>query len=62
MKSKRTKACEISQKVKERVWNRDYRRCIWCGIDVPKGCANAHFIKRSQRWFRHRRKHRYIVL
>ena len=55
MKSKRSKACEISQKVKERVWNRDNHRCICCGRYVPKTCANAHFIKRSQRWIRHRR-------
>lgn len=48
MKSKRTKACEISQKIKEIVWNRDSQKCIYCGRWVPKSCANAHFIKRSQ--------------
>lgn len=47
MKSKRSKACEISQKVKEIVWNRDNHRCIYCGRYVPKTCANAHYIKRS---------------
>ena len=61
MKSKRSKACEISQKVKEIVWNRDNHRCICCGRYVPKTCANAHFIKRSQRWFRHRREYSYIL-
>ena len=48
MKSKRSKACDISQKVKELVWDRDEHKCIICGRYVPKTCANAHFIKRSQ--------------
>lgn len=61
MKSKRSKACEISQKVKEVVWNRDKQRCIYCGKYVSKSCANAHFIKRSQRRFRHRKKYCYIM-
>ena len=55
--SKRSKACEISQKVKEIVWNRDGQKCISCGIYVPKSCANAHFIKRSQRRVRHTREY-----
>lgn len=59
--SKRSKACEISQKVKEIVWNRDNHKCISCGRYVPKTCANAHFIKRSQRRFRDRRKYSYIM-
>lgn len=59
--SKRSKACEISQKTKEEVWNRDNHKCIYCGKYVPKTCANAHFIKRSQRWIRHRRKYSYIM-
>ena len=46
--SKRSKACEISQKTKEIVWNRDYHRCIFCEKYVPMTNANAHFIKRSQ--------------
>ena len=46
--SKRSKACDISQKVKDLVWHRDKQKCICCGIYVPKTCANAHFIKRSQ--------------
>lgn len=59
--SKRSKACEIPQKVKEKVWNRDNRSCIICGKYVDKSYANAHFIKRSQRWSRHRRKYSHIV-
>lgn len=47
MKSKRSKACEISQKVKETVWNRDEHKCIYCGRYVTKTYANAHYIKRS---------------
>ena len=47
-KSKRAKATDISQDVKEFVWNRDNRQCICCHTDVPKTCANAHYIKRSK--------------
>lgn len=61
MKSKRSKACEISQKVKEIVWRRDKQKCIYCGIYVPKSCANAHFIKRSQRWNGDKRECSFIV-
>ena len=46
--SRRSKACEIPKKVKEKVWYRDKCRCIYCGAFVTKSCANAHFIKRSQ--------------
>lgn len=46
--SKRSKACDISPKVKEVVWSRDSQKCIYCGKWVPETCANAHFIKRSQ--------------
>lgn len=59
--SKRSKACDISSKVKEAVWNRNSQKCIYCGKWVPKTCANAHFIKRSQRRFRHRTKYSYIM-
>ncbi len=59
--SKRSKACEISQKVKEIVWNRDNKQCIFCYRYVPKSCANAHFIKRSQRRIGHRRKYSHNV-
>ena len=47
-KHKKTKATEISDKVKEAVWIRDNYRCIYCHKKVPLVCANAHFIKRSQ--------------
>ncbi len=47
--SKRSKACDISQNVKEIVWNRDNQRCVYCKRYVSKTFANAHFIKRSQR-------------
>lgn len=46
--SKRSKACDISQKTKEIVWNRDNQSCIICRKYVPKTYANAHYIKRSQ--------------
>ena len=59
--SKRSKACDISQKVKEIVWNRDNKQCIFCYRYVPKSCANAHFIKRSQRGFRHTREYSYSL-
>ena len=59
--SKRSKACDISPKIKQIVWDRDYHRCVFCEKYVPKTCANAHFIKRSQRRIRHRRKHSYIM-
>ncbi len=45
MKSKRTKACEITKQVKERVFERDGGRCIICG---KAGAPNAHYIRRSQ--------------
>ena len=60
-KHKQTKATEIPQKVKEKVWKRDKQKCICCKKKVQMTCANAHFIKRSQRWIRNRRKHSYIV-
>lgn len=59
--SKRSRACEIPQKVKKVVWDRDDYRCIYCKRFVPIDCASAHFIKRSQRRIRHRRKCSYIM-
>ena len=59
--SKRSKACDITPKVKEIVWNRDNQQCVYCHIWVPMTCANAHFIKRSQRWFRHTKECCYIM-
>lgn len=44
--SKRSKACDISQKVKQNVWDRDNHQCIICGN--PYAMPNAHYIRRSQ--------------
>lgn len=46
MKSKRSKACDISRAVKEAVWERDNHRCILCGN--PNAMPNAHYLSRSQ--------------
>lgn len=46
MKSKRSKACDIPQKVKEAVWERDGHRCIICHSRTAM--PNAHFIPRSK--------------
>lgn len=45
-KSKRAKACDISRKVKEIVWERDNHQCIICGN--RQAMPNSHFIRRSQ--------------
>ena len=44
-KSKRSKACDIPERVKLRVMARDDGRCIICGLS---GFPNAHYIPRSQ--------------
>ena len=41
---KRTKACAISKKTKERVFERDMGACIFCGAP---GLPEAHVIPRS---------------
>lgn len=41
---KRTKACAISKKTKERVYKRDMGACIFCGAP---GLPEAHYIPRS---------------
>lgn len=46
MKSKRSKACDISQSVKRIVFDRDNGRCIFCGSS--QAMPNAHFISRSK--------------
>ena len=46
MKSKRAKACDITKKVKDKVWERDGHRCIICGD--PFAMPNSHYIRRSQ--------------
>jgi 5-methylcytosine-specific restriction endonuclease McrA len=43
---KRTKALDISPKVKQEVWERDEHMCILCGN--PNAMPNAHYIARSQ--------------
>lgn len=45
-KSRRSKACDISKKVKDAVWERDHHRCILCGS--PTAMPNAHYIPRSR--------------
>lgn len=45
MKSKRTKACEITPEVRKFVEDRDGGCCIFCG---RRGIGEAHFINRSQ--------------
>lgn len=42
---KRTKALDISRKVKSIVWERDLHCCIICGAP---GAPNAHYISRGQ--------------
>lgn len=44
VKSKRSKACDIPQKVREAVWERDNYCCIVCGMP---GAPNAHYISRA---------------
>ena len=43
--SKRAKACAISQKVKQKVYERDEGLCVICG---RPGLPEAHYIPRSQ--------------
>lgn len=47
MKTRRSKACDISQKVKERVWERDGGCCVICGNSYNV-MPNAHFISRRK--------------
>lgn len=46
MKSRRSKATDIPQKVKHAVWERDGRRCIFCHSSAAM--PNAHVISRAQ--------------
>lgn len=46
MKSKWSKACDITKKVKDEVWKRDKHHCILCGS--YQAMPNAHYIARSQ--------------
>lgn len=45
MKHRMTRACDIPQKVKAEVWERDGGCCILCGS--PNAAPNAHYIPRS---------------
>ena len=47
MKTKRSKACDIPQKVKLQVFLRDNGRCVVCK-NSHNVMPNAHFIPRSQ--------------
>lgn len=46
MKSKRTKAVDITQKTKQIVWERDNNCCVVCGS--PYAMPNAHYLPRSK--------------
>lgn len=46
MKTKRAKATDIPESVKQRVWERDGGRCIICGSHIAM--PNAHYIPRSK--------------
>ena len=46
MITKRAKACDISKRVKDIVWERDGHRCIICGS--YQAMPNSHYIRRSQ--------------
>ena len=43
--SKRAKACDITKKVKDAVWERDEHCCIICGTN--QAMPNSHYIPRS---------------
>ena len=46
MKTKRSKACDIPQSVKEKVWQRDNGRCVVCGNSYNV-MPNAHYVSRA---------------
>ncbi len=47
MKSKRAKATDIPQSVKNKVWERDRHRCVVCG-NYCNVMPNAHYISRKK--------------
>ena len=44
-KNKRARACDIPQRVKREVWERDNHQCVICGCRTAS--PNAHFISRQ---------------
>ena len=48
MKSKRTKAVDITQKTKQIVWERDCGACVVCGKTGYGVMPNAHYLSRGQ--------------
>jgi len=46
LSSERAKACDISAKVKQEVWERDRGRCVVCGNQYNV-MPNAHIVPRS---------------
>ena len=46
--SKRSKALDINPDVKERVWWRDSRQCVYCGRSGAYVFPDAHYIPRSK--------------
>ena len=46
MMHKRTKACDIPQSVKEKVWERDCHKCVVCGS--YNAFPNAHILSRAK--------------
>lgn len=46
-KSKRAKATDIPKKVKDKVWERDHERCIYCGSRSAMPSAHA-LLSRAQ--------------
>lgn len=46
MKSKRSKATDISRNVKLKVWERDNGTCVICG-NMVNVMPNSHFVRRS---------------
>ena len=46
MKSKRSKACDIPQSVKLKVWERDNQKCIFCSS--INSFPNMHYISRAK--------------
>ena len=47
-KKTRTIATSIPKSVKEKVWERDEHKCIFCHKNVPIECACCHYVRRSQ--------------